>query len=140
MTNIFSQTVKFVGLSGIGWFLDMSLYLMLGFRSMDLAINNMVSSWAGITFVFIFSTRFVFKNYTNCTKLPLRYKYLMYLLYQALLIWGISTLLVQIYSLLDLYFAELWCKQISVLLAKIAVTPLTLLFNFIVMKGILEKL
>lgn len=62
MKRLFEQVVKFVGLSGIGWMLDFLVYTFLGFVSVNIVTNNILSSWVGVTFVFLFSTKTVFQN------------------------------------------------------------------------------
>ena len=98
MKKLFIQAIRFIGLSGIGWILDFTTYTVLGVISANLVLNNTISSWVGVTFVFLLSTRIVFKNNS---KIPLKWKYVIYLLYQCVLIFFISKLLnrVNIYLL-----------------------------------------
>lgn len=83
MKKLFIQAIRFIGLSGIGWILDFTTYTVLGVISANLVLNNTISSWVGVTFVFLLSTRIVFKNNS---KIPLKWKYVIYLLYQCVLI------------------------------------------------------
>ena len=109
------QGIHFIGLSGIGWILDFFVYTGLNLISADLVKNNVISSWVGVTFVFFFATRKVFQNHS---KIPLKYKY---------------TVIVKNFEIaLILSFSSL--------LSKILVTPITMILNFFVMKGIVEKL
>ena len=62
MKKLFIQAIRFIGLSGIGWILDFTTYTVLGVISANLVLNNTISSWVGVTFVFLLSTRIVFKN------------------------------------------------------------------------------
>lgn len=91
----------------------------------------------GVTFVFIFSTRKVFQNQG---KISLKWKYVIYVAYQCVLIYLSSKLL----NVLAVYIVEnmnhVMLKQFSALIAKILVTPFTLTLNFFVMKGMIEKL
>lgn len=80
MKKLFLQVLKFIGFSGIGWILDFSVYTGLGFFSSNLDLNNRISSWVGVTFVFIFATRKVFKNNS---RISLKWKYFIYILYQV---------------------------------------------------------
>ena len=131
------QAVKFIGISGIGWLLDFSVYTVLAFLSQNLFLNNIISSLTGVTFTFIFSTRLVFKN--NC-RIPLQAKYLLYLLYQVMLIFVISRLLQFIDAkLVQIFELEIITKS-SFVIAKILVTPVTMILNFLVMKFLMEKL
>ena len=56
MKQLLKQGIQFIGLSGIGWILDFSVYTIVGVWSKNLFFNNILSSWIGVTFVFIFST------------------------------------------------------------------------------------
>lgn len=129
--------MKFIGLSGIGWILDFGTYTGLGLVWNNLVVNNTISSWVGVTFVFIFATRKVFDN---VSKIPLKWKYVIYLLYQCILIFLISKLLNKINVILVTNIEISFVQQFSAIIAKILVTPLTMFLNFLVMKGIIEKL
>ena len=137
MKKLLMQAIKFVGLSGIGWLLDFCIFILLGFVSANHSINNFISSWVGVTFVFIFATRKVFKN--NC-KLPLWLKDISYILYQFILI----TLASKVLGVVDNYIVTniSWAivVKFSGIIAKIFITPFTMVLNFFVMKGVIEKL
>lgn len=135
--KLLKQAVQFVGLSGIGWILDFTTYTLLGLVSDKLFINNIISSLVGVTFVFIFATRKVFQN---SSKIPLKWKYFIYVVYQLVLIFLISKLL----SFIALFIVEnidiAIVISLSGVIAKILVTPVTMVLNFFVMKGIIEKI
>ena len=137
MKKLILQFFNFIGISGIGWILDYGVYTLLAFISLNLFINNVISAFFGITFVFIFSTRLVFKNNGN---IPVFVKYFIYVLYQVLLIYFISKLLVYVNSIMILHFSEILNPKISALISKILVTPITMILNFFVMKYITEKI
>lgn len=131
------QALQFVGLSGIGWILDFCTYTVLGFISSNLVLNNILSSWVGVTFVFIFATRKVFENNS---KMSLKWKYAIYILYQFVLIFFISKLLGGVNeAICDLIQIGI-VLRFSAIIAKILVTPITMVLNFFVMKGVIEKL
>ena len=137
MKKLLKQAVQFVGLSGIGWILDFTTYTLLGLVSDKLFINNIISSLVGVTFVFIFATRKVFQN---SSKIPLKWKYFIYVVYQLVLIFLISKLL----SFIALFIVQnidiAIVISLSGVIAKILVTPVTMVLNFFVMKGIIEKI
>lgn len=137
MKKLLMQSLKFVGLSGIGWLLDFGTYTLLGFASSNVVLNNIISSWVGVTFVFIFATRNVFKNNS---KISLKWKYLIYLLYQLVLIFLISKLLGVINTSMENNINIVLIVKFSALISKILVTPITMVLNFFVMKGVIEKL
>lgn len=137
MKKLFNQAVKFVGLSGIGWILDFCTYAGLGFISTNVVINNSISSWVGVTFVFIFATRKVFENNSHTS---LRWKYLIYLCYQLILIFLISKLLGYVNTLILNNITMTLVCRFSTIISKIVVTPVTMILNFFVMKNVIEKL
>ncbi len=137
MKKLIMQGIGFAGLSGIGWILDFCIYTGLGIISTNLILNNMISSWMGVTFVFAFTTRKIFENKSN---ISLSWKYLMYLIYQCLLIFLISNLLYQINEIILLHFVSNSVRNFSGIISKILVTPVTLILNFVVMKYVIEKL
>lgn len=137
MRKLFKQAIKFIGLSGIGWILDFCIYTVLGFMSQNLVLNNIASSWVGVTFVFAFATRKVFKNNS---KISLKWKYLIYLGYQAVLIFIVSKLLGIINTDIVNNVTIDSILRFSSIIAKILVTPITMTLNFFVMKGVIEKL
>lgn len=137
MKEILSQAIRFVGLSGIGWILDFCTYTVLDLMSPNLVLNNIISSWVGVTFVFTFTTRKVFKNNS---KISLKLKYLIYLGYQLILIFAISNLLGAINAAIVNNITIDLILKFSSIIAKILVTPITMVLNFFVMKGVIEKL
>lgn len=137
MKGLIGQAIAFIGLSGIGWLLDFGVYSILGFFSENLVVNNTVSSWAGVTFVFFFATGKVFKSNG---RIPLKWKYLIYLFYQCVLIFRISKLLNVINVVIINYITFDVILRFSSIIAKILVTPITMILNFFVMKGIIERL
>jgi gtrA-like protein len=136
MKMLLKQIVKFVGISGIGWILDFFTYTSLSFCSHNIVINNIISSWIGVTFVFIFATRKVFKNNS---RISLKKKYAIYLVYQLILIYLISKLLgyINSYIISNVMIEEI--LRLSTVISKVIITPITMIMNFIVMKSIIER-
>ena len=62
MKKLFIQAIRFIGLSGIGWILDFTTYTVLGVISANLVLNNTISSWVGVTFVFYFQQELYLKT------------------------------------------------------------------------------
>lgn len=137
LRNLLRQAIRFVGLSGIGWLLDFTVYTVLSFLLEDLALVNMFSSLVGASFVFLFSTRFVFRN---SHRIPLWMKYTVYIAYQLLLIWLISLLLAQVNVLLLKFLGGTFLAAFCPTLSKIFVTPITMCLNFFVSKLVIEKI
>ena len=137
MKHLLKQAVSFIGLSGMGWILDFCTYTVLGFFSRNLVLNNTISSWVGVTFVFIFATRKVFENNS---RISLKWKYLIYILYQIILIYFVSKVLNGINIFIVHNIAIGLILQFSSIISKILITPVTMILNFFVMKGVIEKL
>ncbi len=137
LRRLMQQALRFLGLSGIGWLLDFTVYTLLSLRMENLALVNVLSSLVGASFVFIFSTRFVFRD---SHRIPLACKYAIYIVYQLLLIWLISRLLAWIAAVIALRAPWELLRRSSAILAKIIVTPVTMTINFFAMKAVIEKL
>jgi putative flippase GtrA len=137
LKRLLGQAVRFIGLSGIGWILDFSTYIVLSHICENLVLDNFISSWVGVTFVFIFATRKIFENNS---RIDLKWKYLIYIVYQVLLIFLVSKLLGLIDSFIVSNISLAVVTRFSAIIAKILVTPITMILNFFVMKGLIEKL
>lgn len=137
MNKIIKQAIHFFGLSGIGWLLDFGSFTLLGMVSNNLVLNNFLSSWVGVTFVFLTATRKVFRNNS---RISLKIKYLIYLIYQVILILLMSKLLNEINILIVTNINVEVVKTYSGILSKILVTPISMILNFFVMKYVIEKL
>lgn len=137
LKNLILQAVKFIGLSGIGWILDFGVYAVLVSVSSKLMLNNIISSWAGVTFVFVFATRNVFKNKS---RIPLKWKYVIYILYQMILILVISKALNAVDMIIMNNTNNEMILKLSPAISKILITPVTMILNFGVMKGVMEKI
>lgn len=137
MKKLFLQFFGFVGISGVGWLIDFSIYTALtSFTDIPVVYANMISSFPAITLVFLVSTRKIFKNGGH---LPLWARYMLYLLYQLVLV----TLVSVAAGKLALWLAVLFGGKLaafSKLLAKIIITPVTMTVNFLVMKIMTEKI
>ena len=137
LRRLLGQALRFLGLSGIGWLLDFTVYTLLSLRFRDLAWVNVLSSLVGASFVFLFSTRFVFRD---SHRIPLRLKYAIYIAYQLVLIFLISKLLAWVHLLIVTHTDRAALVSLAPVLAKILVTPVTMTVNFFAMKTVIEKL
>ena len=137
LRGLLRQALRFIGLSGIGWLLDFAVYTLLSIKASNLAAVNMISSLVGASFVFVFSTRFVFRNNH---RIPLIWKYCVYIAYQALLILLISLLLAQINTLITTHVSVGIIVRASAILSKIIVAPITMTLNFFIMRFVIEKI
>ena len=137
LRRLLGQALRFLGLSGIGWLMDFTVYTLLSLRMENLALVNVFSSLVGASFVFLFSTRFVFRD---SHRIPLGLKYAIYIVYQLLLIFLISKLLAWIAAGIALHAPWALLRKLTAVLSKIIVTPITMTVNFLVMKAVIEKL
>ena len=137
LRQLLRQAIRFVGLSGIGWLMDFAVYTLLSLRMENLALVNVFSSLVGASFVFLFSTRFVFRD---SHRIPLRLKYAIYIAYQLVLIFLISKLLAWVHLLIVSHTDRAALVSLAPVLAKILVTPVTMTVNFFAMKTVIEKL
>ena len=135
--RLLRQALRFLGLSGIGWLMDFTVYTLLSLRMENLALVNVISSLVGASFVFLFSTRFVFRD---SHRIPLWLKYAIYIVYQLVLIWLISKLLALVHLVIVSYAPWPFLVKLAPVLAKILVTPITMTVNFFAMKTVIEKL
>ena len=135
------QAVRFFGISGIGWLIDFTIFLLLTeCGGMKVVYANMSSSVPAITFVFVISTHKIFTTRPN--GLPLWRKYAIYILYQIALVLVVSWIGEGLYHLLSettIMSTALFAHNLK-LICKILITPVTMTANFIVMKVLSEKL
>ena len=137
LRRLLRQALRFLGLSGIGWLMDFTVYTLLSLRFQDLAWVNVFSSLVGASFVFIFSTRFVFRD---SHRIPLWLKYAIYIVYQLVLIWLISKLLAWVHLTIVTHTSWPLLISLAPVLSKMLVTPITMTVNFFAMKTVIEKL
>lgn len=131
------QAIKFVGISGIGWIIDFIIYNILSLIvNLNISTSNLISSCIGVSFVFIISTR---KLFINKSKINLKFKYIIYLFYQLLLIF-ISSKLIVFLKVIILEFNILNNNDLINILVKLLITPFTLIINYFVMKILIEKI
>lgn len=137
MKEILIKVLKFIGFSGIGWLIDTTIYMILtSIFKLNIDISNIFSSFVGVTFVFIMSTR---KIFVSNSKINIKIKYLIYVIYQVILILTISKVMLLLKDIITPLNIDLINKYINITV-KIIITPFTMVINFIVMKLLLEKI
>ena len=130
------QFIKFLFVSGTGWIIDFGLYSILtGIFKLQILYSNILSSIPAITFVFIISTKKIFKE--NKEGFSIKQKYLIYFIYQVILIFLISILGQYIYIIITKMGISFSLLKIVI---KIMITPITMLINFFVVKYLAENL
>lgn len=136
MKKLFIQAFKFFGFSGLGWLLDMTIYIILTSLNFAETPVNMFSSLIAVSFVYVASTRKIFQNGNE--KINLKKKYILYILYQLLVI-TISSLAIGVLAGVLGNINIEFISHYNSVLAKVLVTPVTMLTNFIFMKLLIEK-
>ncbi len=134
------QLIKFLLVSGVGWLIDFCGYLFLTHTvGIDVGISNFLSAIPSITYVFILSTRKIFQNNG---KLPLYIKYVIYFIYQMILLSIVSLISQGLYDLLhnSMLFEYALISRYAKILIKLAITPITMTSNYFVMRYLSERL
>lgn len=130
------QAIKFFGISGLGWLIDTAVFTGLSFTPVPVWICNVISSLCGVTFVFFLSTRKTFE--VNKKRLSLKQKYIVYVLFELLIIFLASRAIGALNGLYVNIFPEK-LLGFAPLAAKMCITPFTMLINFVFMKILTEK-
>jgi putative flippase GtrA len=133
------QGIYFILTSGIGWIMDFSIYsLLVSTLNMNVMYSNMISALPAITYVFITSTKKIFNN--NKTNMKLGYKYLIYFIYQVMLLAIVSYIGQVLFdNIIDFITYQIILKYLKIII-KLFITPITMSCNFIFMKLLIEKL
>lgn len=128
-----------MGISGLGWCLDFGIYLALTLLlELPVQTANHISTIPAVTLVFFLSTRHTFRQRPG--GLPLWVKYLLYVVYQLLLVAGVSWLGQQGYDLLIVLPLPALILDSLKILIKIGITPITMLLNYFVLGWLTERL
>ena len=133
------QALLFVALSGTGWLLDTTVFMLLsGPGRWPVVAANMVSGSCGTLFVFMASSRGVFSRNEG----SMAQKIGALLLFNAAVILASSVVLGVIAAGLADGAARLgWAVPPAALrlAAKVLVTPVTLALNFVIVRFLLER-
>lgn len=136
MKKLIIQFFKFLLISGTGWLIDTTIYTILTvILKYNVIFSNILSSIPAITFVFFVSTRKIFL--THIGKFSLKHKYLIYILYQIILITTVSLIGQILYNISENLLSN---KELLKIIIKLTITPITMITNFFVMKFLAEKL
>lgn len=138
--SLFRQIVEFVGVSGIGWVIDFTVYTVLTtVLNVPAGVSNFLSAIPAITFVFFTATLKTFVKNEN--GLSLRWKYALYVAYQFVLLTGVSFLNQALFDWLRGILAQdTLLYRYCAILTKIMITPITMFCNFIVLKRLTERM
>lgn len=139
LVKLVKQGLSFILVSGIGWVFDFSTYLILtSVFKLNVMISNMISAIPALSYVFSMSTKKIFEK--SNSKLSLRTKYFIYFIYQIILVTTVSFIANIIYKyFVNIITLPLIVKYLKIFI-KLAITPITMILNFIIMKNLTEKL
>ena len=133
------QGILFVAISGLGWLFDFTVFMTLsGPVGWPRLAANIVSGSCGSLFVFIVSATGIFQRNQG----GMGQKVVVLLTFNTIVIVASSFLLVLIAATLEAVGqSHGWVLQPYVIssLAKIIVTPATLLLNFLVVRFLVER-
>lgn len=139
MNKILRQGSYFTLISGIGWCMDFGIYSLLGiYWNVPVAYANMIGSLPAITFVFVMATRHIFTRRNG--DLKIWQKYVVYIIYQAVLVVSVSFLAEWLYNIIQNGLFNMLSWGVLKALIKCLITPVTMLMNFVVMKILVEKI
>lgn len=139
MLKLIRQIMNFTLISGMGFILDFGIYLILtNFIKLPISYANMISAIPAITYVFFISTKKIFNQ--KKSNIDIKIKYIIYFVYQIILVTLVSLLAQLIYEYLINELTNLIIVNNLKIIIKLLITPLTMLCNFIVMKILSEKL
>ena len=140
MKKLLLQLLRFVGISGVGWLIDFSLYLL--FTSLfhwDVFYSNCLSAIPAVTLIFFVSTSKIFRR--TKTKVPVPVKYVIYIAYQFILLLIVSSIGQLLAGKITQTFADIpFLVSCSKIIAKVIITPITMAANFMVMKVLIENI
>ncbi len=132
------QAFKFFGISGIGWIIDFGVFTLLTkVVHVPAGVGNIISSLCGVTFVFFTSTIKTFAVKTE--RFTRKQKYIFYVLFEIVVIL-VASKCIGILSDLFTRTTVDWAVTFAPILAKICVTPFTMVCNFLFMKILTEKI
>ena len=141
MKKLLNKFLKFVLVSGVGWVLDFGIFTLLtGLLGWPVVGSNYLSSLVAVTFVFSVSTRKILSNRAEGHS-P-RLKYLVDVAYQLALVTAVSFLAQWLHEALgrwQVIAALPILAENTKLLAKILITPITMICNFFVLRQISER-
>lgn len=141
MGKLLKKLFQFMIVSGVGWLLDFGIFTLLTKASgLSIVVANYLSSLAAVTFVFFVSTWKILSNRTDGHSRQAKYG--VYVAYQLALITGVSFLAQWLHALMrdwPLISSLPLLAGNTKLLAKILITPITMLCNFFVLRQISER-
>ncbi len=141
MHHTLKKALQFYLVSGTGWIIDFTIFTSLThFYAIPVLYANIISSIPSITLIFFVSTKKVFSE--NKTRFSTGVKYVIYIVYQAILLVLISLLAEFLFFVIMTNFLNTMPLLIEFAepIIKIIITPITMVINFLFMQFLAEKL
>ena len=136
LSNLFKQFLAFVSVSGIGFIIDLSVYSTLAMVfGLKVFMANIISAIPAITFVYFFSTKYIFKTIVDRRRLL--YAYGIYVIYQIILLTSVSWFSQGLFDWM--VNGSNFNPNIIKFSVKILITPITMTCNFFVMRYIVRE-
>jgi len=137
--SLLGKFIRFLGVSGIGWLIDFSIYCVLVFAfHVSVFKANILSAIPAVTFVFFLSVRKVFAKKNSY--FPLWLKYVAYICYTVILLLMVSAIGQWGYRIIMRYDLLAIFRSFAPVLVKCGITGITMLCNFFVMKFMVEAI
>ncbi|MFZ9858254.1 MAG: GtrA family protein [Roseiflexaceae bacterium] len=128
------QIPSFVLFSGLGWLCDITTYsFLIYFINIPHNYANGISSFVGVTFVWFTSLRFTFNASSGKSSLLV-----VYWIYQSISIMLYSYLILLISDYVSQFNICILICNLDGILAKISVTPINLITNYLFMNIIVR--
>jgi len=137
--HLFGKFIRFLGISGIGWLIDFSIYCILVYIfHVPVFGANISGAVPAVTFVFFVSVRKVFvKKKSN---FPLWLKYAVYICYTIILLLLVSMIGQWGYEIVMRYDLFMIFRPFAAILIKCGITGITMICNFFMMKFLTEAI
>ena len=130
---MFVQYLKFALISGLGLLSAVGLFWLLADKySVNVLISNVISDFVAVSLVFVLSKSTIF-NRSNAHYIL---SFVLWILWQIIHIFAISLVLTYLERSQVLCHSNFPCRNV---INKIAITPITMTLNFVVLRFITSK-
>jgi len=137
--SLLDKFIRFLGIAGIGWLIDFSIYCGLFFIfHIPVFWANISGAIPAVTFVFFVSVRKIFVR--KGSNIPLWVKYAIYVCYTIVLLLIVSALGQWGYDIVMHYELFTVFRAYAAILIKCGITGLTMICNFFMLKFLAEAI
>ena len=137
MAPILIKFFNYLGISGIGWLIDFSIYCILVFVfSVPVFQANIFGAIPAVTLVFFVSVRKIFTR--NMSKIPLGLKYAIYICYTIILLLLVSMFGQLVHKMMIRFELFTIFRPFAPVLIKCGITSITMICNFFMIRFLAE--